>query len=101
MTQPAELPPFDQGNPFVLSMELPATMSAVQVNGSNGPRLLVTIRSGGATLTIAMPKDDVRTWAAYLAAEAGKMSSLIVAAPGLPPAALAGLNGHRPVNPRE
>lgn len=96
MTQPAELPPFDQGNPYVLAMELPAMVVAAHVHGSNGARLLVTIRSGGTTLTIPLSKEDAQTWGAYITGEAGKMSSLIVAAPGLPPSAL---NGHRPVTP--
>jgi hypothetical protein len=100
MTQPAELPPpVDPGNPYVLTMELPATMSAVQVHGSNGARLLVTIRSGGATLTVPLSKEDAQTWGAHLTEAASHMSSLIVAAPGLPPAALSGRNGHRPGAP--
>lgn len=99
MTQPAELPPFDQGNPYVLSMELPAMVSAVQVHGSNGARLLVTIRSGGATLTVPLSKEDALVWGAYLTGEAGKMSSLIVAGAGQIPTGMAAPNGHGPVVP--
>jgi hypothetical protein len=97
MTQPTEMPPVDPGNPFVMAMELPSIIVATPVQSSNGPRLLVTIRCGSATLTVPLAKEDAQKWGAYLSAAAGQVSSLIVAPAGQvpPPGALNGvLNGH-------
>jgi hypothetical protein len=94
MTQPLGGPvpgqhPFDPGNPFVQQIELPAALAVIQVHTSNGPRLLVTVRSGGATLSWLLPKDDAVAWSKALVDNANQLSSLVV-----PSAGLTVVNGH-------
>jgi hypothetical protein len=60
------VPPLDPGNPFV-NGQLPAQMTCLPVPTTNGQKLLVTIRSGGTTLTLILEKADGEQWSALLA----------------------------------
>jgi hypothetical protein len=80
--QPQGPPPFDPGNPFVQDL-YPTFITYAHVNTDQGPFLLVTIRSGPATLSVHLNRDDAveqgRRWT--LAAE--KVPILHVAKDGL------------------
>jgi hypothetical protein len=88
-SQPVNIPPFDVGNPGV-QQGIPATLTTHQP--PEAPQiLLATIRCGGTTLTVHLGRDDAVNWGRHLIHAAQNMTSLIVPAGALPPAAL---NGH-------
>lgn len=75
--------PVDPGNPF-LNQSYPANMSCGQIQTSDGPRLLVTFRSGPATLSFVLDKTDAAQWGKSITDAGAALSSLIVA-PIVPP----------------
>lgn len=75
--------PTDPGNPYAGALELPAALTGQKVQTTNGPRLLVTIRSGGATLTVVVTREDALRWGKMIAGMAMRLSPLIVPSSGL------------------
>ncbi len=92
MTAPAEAPPFDQGNPFAVA-PYPAFLVTAAIQTAAGPRLLVTVRCGPATLTLLLERDDAKAWGERLTTDAGSVSALLIPQPG--PVSLPRLNGGR------
>lgn len=85
--------PVDPGNPFVMGIELPGALGVAQIMTSNGARLLVTVRSGGTTLTLLLNKTDATAWGAAITRAASELTSLIVPVAGpLPPLANGQMN---------
>jgi hypothetical protein len=84
VTAPAEGRPLvDAGNRFL--GEYPAEMVTGKVQGPNGERLAMTIRSGPATVTVMLSRDAAMAWAAQLEAGATTLSTLVMPAGPLPP----------------
>jgi len=86
-----QTPPVDAGNPFV-GPDYPALLTTAQVQTPAGPRLLLTVRCGPATVTVNLAKQDAKVWASQLEKGADALTGLIV--PGLNMAGLT--NGHAP-----
>lgn len=74
-SQPTTL--VDDGNPF-LGPDYPATLTTGKVLGLAGERLCLTIRSGGATLSVVLNRADAHNWAAQIEQGAGSLSSLVI-----------------------
>lgn len=75
-------PPADMGNHLLLPGPAVLTTSPVSLEGL-GQRLLVTIRTGSATLTVFLAAEDVEMWAKQLTRDEARMGgSKLVAAPG-------------------
>lgn len=70
------IPPMDPGNPFVSGY--PANLTTAKVPTEAGQQLMVTIRSGPATLTLILAKDDAKAWAARLDADASSITGLLL-----------------------
>lgn len=81
--QPVQAPPWDPGNPGV-QMSIPATLWTVSPPGA--PQiLLMTVRSGGTTLTVHLTRDDAITWGRQLVKAGQAMSGIIVPNAVIPP----------------
>jgi hypothetical protein len=71
MTTP-QPPPADLGNELLT--EVPAQQSVTLANTPAGQRLVLTIRTSSATLTVFLQKPDAVKWGAALTEKAGRMS---------------------------
>lgn len=82
---PQAPPPFDAGNPLL--SEQPAQLITAAMQTPAGQRLVLTIRTPSATVTVLLPGQDAKTWAAKLTETAEGMSSagLIAANGNIPP----------------
>lgn len=79
MTQPAQIPPFDQGNQLLA--EGPAQLSTALMDTPAGQRLVLTVRTGSTTVSVLLQGADAKVWAAQLTRDSALMSSsgLVVA----------------------
>ena len=75
-----DTPPIDVGNPFALSAPWPANLSVTRVQGEQGQRLVLTLRSAGATLSVQLDKRGARAWWELIKSEEEQMTNLIVPA---------------------
>lgn len=73
---PANVPIFDQGNPYIT--DVPAMLATELVNGSGGQRLALTIRIPNGTVTVILAKDNAETWRDQISSEIAKMNGLII-----------------------
>jgi hypothetical protein len=80
-------PLVDAGNQFL--GEYPAELVTGKVQGPQGERLAMTIRSGPATVTVMLGRDAAMAWAAQLEAGAASLTTLVMPAgvsfPAFPP----------------
>lgn len=75
---------FDPGNPFAPAMALPATVTFGRQNANDGtPLLVVTIRSGLATLTLKQQRDEAIQFAGLWRQHAKDIPALHVPVGGL------------------
>lgn len=65
-------PPADTGNQLLA--EGPAQLTTALVATPSGQRLLLTIRTASATVTVFLQGPDAKKWAAQLSADASRMS---------------------------
>jgi hypothetical protein len=72
----ADVPVFDVGNAFIGPH--PANLVCGQVNGPQGPMVVVTIRSAGTTLSVLMSRDDALTWARLIRNTAQSITPLVI-----------------------
>jgi hypothetical protein len=70
----------DPGNPLLA--ETPCFMSVTPANTPNGARLMVTIRTSSATMTVLLEKKLAQEWAANINTGCAGMSGLIIPGPG-------------------
>lgn len=77
-------PPADLGNHLLLPG--PAVLTTSPVNLPDGPRLMLTIRTGSTTLTVFLAKEDLQMWRKQLERDEQRMggSKLITATGPLP-----------------
>lgn len=78
MTTPGP-PPVDQGNQLLA--EGPSQITTALIPTPAGQRMVLTVRTASATVTVLLGKQDAETWAANIAGAAAKMSvsGLVVA----------------------
>ncbi len=76
MPQP---PPVDQGNGLLA--ETGAQLSTALVQTPAGQRMILTVRTSSATLSVFLQAGDAKVWARQISALAGQMSGagLVVA----------------------
>jgi hypothetical protein len=93
MTTPEQKgpPPFDPAHPSIQGTQ--AWLNVGRQRTPAGEVLIVTVRVTNATLTVVLDKTSAQSWLKTISDEIDKMSSLMVAPPGvqLPP-----MNGHPP-----
>jgi hypothetical protein len=77
--QPSAPPPLDPGN--ALLAETGAQLSTALVQTPAGQRMVLTVRTSSATLSVFLQAGDAKTWAAQISKVAGQMSTagLIIA----------------------
>jgi len=80
---PAQVPVIDPGNPFALSPVLPVQWSTATVQSSAGPLTVLTLRAGGATLTVALQREHALNLARQVRQQAQQGASGLI----LPPSA--------------
>ena len=76
---PGPPPPFDPGN--ALLAETGAQLSTALVQTPGGQRMVLTVRTSSATLSVFLQGGDAKVWARNIGALAGQMSEagLIIA----------------------
>jgi hypothetical protein len=74
-----QIPPVDPGN-TILSPG-PAQLSATRGDVAGTPHLIVTVRTGSATVTVFLDKDQARDWSRVLGGGCAQLGGLIVGAP--------------------
>ena len=108
--QPAvDLPPLDLGNPFLEALAAAATdqitildaitdnavLTTARLDTPAGPRLVVTLRGAGATITVLLSQSSIaRAWGEHLIAQ-GTLHLGGLHLPGQSP-----VNGHQPPGAR-
>ena len=76
---PLELPPRDPGNPLVpQAPPFPVLLTADVLSTTAGKYLELTIRTPDTTLTVKLPRDDVRIWAKFLAERDADLAGIIL-----------------------
>jgi len=80
------IPPVDTGN--MLLSGGPSQLTTALASTPDGQRLITTIRTQSATVTVFLAKEDVQAWAAKLQADADQMTGLVIVRDGT-----AGLSG--------
>lgn len=86
MTQPQQPPPVDPGNRLLA--EMPAVLTVSHAATPAGARLVATIRTPSATLTVFLDKTAAHNWANVIKHEAQQMSGAgLIAANGRLPSA--------------
>jgi hypothetical protein len=85
MSTPANPPPADPGNELLC--EVPAQQTVTPVGTPAGVRVMLTIRTTSATVSVILQKADALTWAQNLRQRAEQLSDagLIVPGNGRPP----------------
>ena len=73
----AEVATVDPGNHF-LGPDYPGQLISATIQTPGGPRVLLTIRCGPATVTVTMDKDSAKLWARRIDETADATSGLIV-----------------------
>jgi len=76
VTEPMQMPLMDAGNPYIA--EYPGAMTLGKLMTPAGDRLALTIRCGPATVTVLLPREAAKQWAAQINQAADNMSRLIV-----------------------
>lgn len=84
MTTPANgaaPPPMDPGNRYI--SEVPAELTCGVANTPGGQRVMLTIRTTSATLTVFLDKPTAERWRDILSNELNSMSGLILPGTGV------------------
>jgi hypothetical protein len=78
--QPVPIPAVDPGN--TLLSQQPAQLLTARIMTPQGPRLVLTIRTTSATVSVLLTPEDAKTWAAQLSRDAALSSSGLLIVPG-------------------
>lgn len=68
----------DPGNPFVLAAQYPAQMATGVAQTMAGPRMVLSIRCGPASIAVMLTKEDADVWGRGICAGAKLVSTLMV-----------------------
>lgn len=82
MTYQEPVPPIDTAN--ALLGETPSALTVAMTDTPGGQRLILTVRTPSTTLSVLLNRDDANSWADLIKQQAGQMSGLILAGPGMP-----------------
>lgn len=74
-------PPMDPGNRYI--SEVPAELTCGVANTPGGQRLLLTVRTTSATLSVFLDKTTGEQWRDIIAKELSSMSGLILPGTGV------------------
>ena len=79
MTTPEQVPPFDLGNHLLA--ETPSQLTTQVRDTPAGQRLILTVRTTSATVSVMLDGPDAKAWAAQVTRDSAAMSGsgLIVA----------------------
>jgi hypothetical protein len=72
-----DFPPCDVGNPF-LGLLYPSALTATPQATDQGTYLMVTVRTGGTTVTVMLDRELALQWSGLLHRGASRCSKLII-----------------------
>lgn len=79
---PTPVPPADPGNQLLAAG--PANLTTAIADTPEGKRLVMTIRTTSATVTVFLERDDARNWGSTISNNADQMGGLAVVRSGVP-----------------